>query len=88
MKKFYYVYILLSEKDHQRYIGFTSDLRKRIKEHGKGLVFSTKYRRPLNLIYYEACLDENDARRREKYLKGQWGYKFINKRLKCFYQNL
>ena len=84
----YYTYVLLSEKDHKRYIGYTSDLKRRIKEHNKGLVPSTKYRRPLKLIYYEACLNEEDARRRERYIKGKWGYKFLNKRLKMFYKNL
>lgn len=85
---FYYVYILLSEKDKKRYIGYTGDLRKRVKEHKDGIVASTRYRRELKLIYYEACLNVEDARRREKYLKSQWGYRFINKRLKNFYKNL
>lgn len=85
---FYYTYILLSEKDGKRYIGYTSDLKKRIEEHNDGLVSSTKHRRPLKLVYYEACLNEEDAKKREKYLKNQWGYKFINKRLKNYYENL
>ncbi|PIY65375.1 excinuclease ABC subunit C [Candidatus Shapirobacteria bacterium CG_4_10_14_0_8_um_filter_39_15] len=85
---FYYVYILLSEKDNKRYIGYTDNLRRRIEEHSGKLVVSTRHRIPLKLIYYEACLDKKDAKRREKYLKGQWGYKFINKRLENFYQNL
>ena len=85
---FYYVYILLSKKDGKRYIGYTNDLIRRVEEHNKGLVSSTKHRRPLKLIYYEACLSEKDAKRREKYLKGQWGYKFINKRLKDYNKNL
>lgn len=85
---FYYTYILISEKDGKRYIGYTNNLKKRINEHNNGLIVSTKYRRPLKLIYYEACLNKEDAKRREKYLKGQWGYKFINKRLKGYYENL
>ena len=85
---FYYIYVLLSERDGKRYIGYTGNLKKRMKEHGKGLVSSTKYRRPLKLIYYEACLDEEDVRSREKYLKNRWGYKFLDKRLKKFYENL
>ncbi|HBU06564.1 MAG TPA: excinuclease ABC subunit C [Candidatus Magasanikbacteria bacterium] len=82
---FFYTYVLLSEKDNKRYIGYTHDLQKRFKEHNSGLVFSTKYRRPMKLIYYEACLTKEDAINREKYLKGPWGYKFFNKRLKSFY---
>ena len=85
---FYYIYILLSEKDGKRYIGYTSDLKRRIEEHNNSLVESTKHRRPLRLIYYEACLNEEDAKKREKYFKSQWGYKFINKRLKSYYKNL
>ncbi|MEA2020143.1 MAG: GIY-YIG nuclease family protein [Patescibacteria group bacterium] len=84
----FYVYVLLSEKDGKRYIGYTEDLRKRVKEHNSGKVKSTRHRRPLHLIYYEACLNKKDAKAREKYLKGAWGYKFLDKRLKNFYESL
>lgn len=80
----FYLYILLSEKDGRRYIGYTSDLKSRIKEHNAGYVQSTKNRRPVKLIYYKACLNQKDATNREKYLKGPWGYKYLNKRLKYF----
>ncbi|MFH0819782.1 MAG: GIY-YIG nuclease family protein [bacterium] len=63
------MYILKSEKDYNLYIGSTNDLRKRLKEHNNGLVFSTKSRRPFELIYYEAYRSERDARGREKNLK-------------------
>ena len=53
------------------YTGFTDNLKLRFEHHKKGLVESTKDRRPFKLIYYEACLDQNDATRREKYLKTQ-----------------
>lgn len=65
----FYVYILKSKKDNKSYIGSTNDLRSRIKLHNDGKVFSTKLRRPLTLIYYEAYLAESDARRREQKLK-------------------
>jgi putative endonuclease len=65
----YYVYILKSKKDNNLYIGSTNDLERRIDEHNKGLVFSTKSRSPLELIYYEAYKSESDARQREKNLK-------------------
>ena len=83
---FYCTYILLSEKDGKRYIGYTGDLKKRVEEHNNGLVKSTKHRIPLKLIYYEACLNKEDAKMREKYLKSQWGYKFMDKRLKNYYK--
>ena len=50
----FYVYILKSKKDKKCYIGSTNDLKRRFEEHNKGKIFSTKYRRPLILIYYEA----------------------------------
>jgi putative endonuclease len=67
----YYCYILKSEKDGKLYLGSTNNLSKRLREHAFGKVFSTKYRRPLALIYYEAYCKEADARKREKNLKLQ-----------------
>jgi len=89
----YYVYVLRSEKSGQFYIGATSDLRKRINEHNSGLVTSTKYKRPLQLIYFEASLNKprktfgllrgkDDAFRREKYLKTGMGKRYLKNRLK------
>lgn len=65
----FYLYLLKSKKDGNLYIGSTNDLEKRIAEHNEGKVFSTKPRRPFELIYYEAYKSEIDARRREKNLK-------------------
>jgi putative endonuclease len=80
----YYTYLLLSKKDNRFYTGFTSDLKKRLEEHHAGHVFSTKWRRPLELIYYEACINESDARAREKYLKTAMGKRYLRNRLKRF----
>ena len=71
--KFYYVYILFSEKDGNLYVGFTPDLYRRFSKHVAGYVRATKYRRPLRLIYAEAYISETDARKREVYLKGGKG---------------
>ena len=87
LNKFYYVYVLVSLLDGKKYVGYTSDLRKRIKEHNQGKCFSTSYRRPLKLIYYEACLSKEDAQRREKYLKTTGGRKFLAKRLRIYFKN-
>jgi putative endonuclease len=84
MDKFYYVYVLQSEKDKNLYIGYTDDLKKRLIDHNKGKVPSTKDRTPLKLVYYEACLNQQDATRREKYLKTTWGRRFINSRLEQY----
>lgn len=80
----YYVYILQSEKDRQFYTGFTSDLKKRFGEHQEGKSFSTKNRRPFKLVYYEFCLNEQDAKTREKYLKTAWGKRYIKHRIKNY----
>lgn len=60
----YYVYVLLSKKDKNKYVGYTKNLKLRFEHHGKGLVASTKDRRSLGLIYYEACLNQQDATHR------------------------
>jgi len=78
---FYYVYVLQSLKDNQWYTGYTPDLRKRIKIHEDGLVESTRNRRPFKLIYFEGCLNQQDATRREKYIKSGNGKIYIRNRL-------
>jgi len=80
----YYTYVLLSEKDNKLYVGYTKDLKQRFEQHHKGHVESTSNRRPLKLIYYEACLDRSDATNREKYLKSYHGRMFLKKRLKSY----
>jgi putative endonuclease len=65
----FYVYLLKSNKDNDLYTGFTNDLKRRIEEHNKGLVTSTKGRKPFELIYFECYKSEKDARHRENSLK-------------------
>lgn len=81
---FYFTYVLLSEVDKKFYTGYTSNLMQRFDQHNKGQVTSTKHRRPLTLIYYEACLNQEDALKREKYLKTFYGKMFIHKRIKSY----
>jgi putative endonuclease len=80
----YYTYLLQSIKDNDFYTGCTKNLKLRFEQHSKGLVESTKDRRPLKLIYYEACLTQEDATRREKYLKTYNGKRFLKRRLKSY----
>jgi len=80
----YYTYVLLSLKDKNFYTGFTNNLKLRFEQHNKGRVESTKDRRPFELIYYEACLDQRDAIKREKYLKTYQGKTFLKRRLKSY----
>ncbi len=65
----FYFYTLRSLKDSNLYYGYTSDLTKRFNQHNDGLVKSTKHRRPLQLVYYEAYTDEKQARAREAMFK-------------------
>ena len=81
---YFYTYVMLSKKDNKWYTGYTNDLRKRFKEHQSNRIYSTKSRGPFELIYYEACLNEQDARSREKYLKSGMGKRYLKNRLKRF----
>ena len=83
-----YTYVLLSERDGRFYTGWSNDLRARVRQHNAGDVRSTTYRRPLRLIYYEACLDAEDARRRERFLKTGKGKRYLNKRLETSLREL
>ena len=84
----YYTYILQSRKDKQLYIGYTNDLKNRLVEHNLGKVASTKNRLPVKLVYYETCLNQQDATHREKYLKTAWGKRYIKQRLKNYLLNI
>ncbi|MBI3627409.1 MAG: GIY-YIG nuclease family protein [Candidatus Sungbacteria bacterium] len=79
---FSYTYALESMKDKKRYIGYTPNLRKRVEEHKRGYSVATKFRLPFELVYYAACLNQDDAKRREHYLKGTQGRRFLGLRLK------
>jgi putative endonuclease len=83
---FYYVYILQSQKDKSLYIGYTADLRKRVKEHNAGKSLATKPFRPYRLIFYEAFLNKTDAQNREKYLKSGYGRKTLKKMLTKYFE--
>jgi len=65
----FFVYILKSLKDKDLYIGYTSNLRKRLEEHNSGLTRSTKNRAPFRLAYYEAYTSQVEAKHREQNLK-------------------
>ena len=77
----YYTYVLKSEKDKKLYVGWTSDLDKRVETHNQGRVNSTKGRLPVVLVYYEACRNEKNAMEREKALKTGFGRAYLKRRL-------
>jgi len=77
----YYIYVLKSLKDNRLYVGHTNNLVKRFKDHNNGFVESTKNKKPLKLIYYEACNILRDAVNREKSLKTGFGRAYLKRRL-------
>ena len=84
MDDFYYTYVLRSQVDNNNYTGYTRNLMQRFEAHNKGLVESTRNRRPLTLIYFEGCLSQEDAIKREKYLKTHYGKMYLGNRLKSY----
>ena len=71
------VYAIVSQKDNRIYVGMSSDITRRLKEHNSGNVFSTKAFRPWELLYQEFVGDRTRARNREKYLKSGVGKEFL-----------
>lgn len=78
----YYVYILLSLKDKGLYIGYSTNLKKRLLQHSKNQVTSTMLRTPFKLIHYEYFVDKKDAKAREVFLKSGYGREQLNQILK------
>lgn len=83
----YYVYIL-HLTNNKLYTGYSGNLQRRIAQHQYGSVESTKNFKPLQLIHYEAYILEDDARRREKYLKTGEGKKFLNRQLSSYLKTI
>lgn len=84
----FYVYLLECQDDRSWYIGFTSDLRRRVKEHlEKKGGRTTRLKSNWRLIYYEAYQEREDAVGREKFLKSGSGYRYLKKQMKYYLQN-
>jgi len=77
----FYSYVLKSNVDGKLYIGYTDNLKRRIKEHNTGHTESTKIRKPFELVYYEACIDKYKAIAREKYFKSGFGRRYLKSRI-------
>jgi putative endonuclease len=82
-----YVYVLQWESDDGLYIGFSTDLRRRLKEYQAEKSFATSYRGPWRLIYYKAYLEKADALGREKFLKSGCGRRFLKAQLRHHFLN-
>ena len=81
----HYIYILLLSNG-DLYTGRTDDLKRRIPEHGRGNVESTRPYRPLRLIHYEAYALASDANRREKFLKTTEGRRLLKQQIRDILQ--
>ncbi len=80
----HYVYVLRSVRDHGFYIGYSSNLRRRLRQHLEGNSFATSTADPWKLIYYEAYLEQADALGRERYLKSGAGRRFLKAQLRHY----
>ena len=80
----FYVYLLHSAKDNGFYIGYSTDLKRRLSEHRRGASFATKSRGPWKLIYYEAYTEREDAEGRERFLKSGAGRRFLRAQLRHY----
>ena len=81
---FHYIYVLQFKNTKDLYKGYTKDLKLRLEQHKKRLVDSTKDKGQFKLIYFEGCLNQQDATHREKYLKKYLGRMFLKNRLKSY----
>ena len=84
----FYVYVLKSRKNNRLYVGYTDDLRRRFKEHNKGIGCEyTKRNAPFDLIFYEAYADKKDASKAEKFLKSGYGREVLKNKLENYFNN-
>ncbi|MEK9180232.1 MAG: GIY-YIG nuclease family protein [Patescibacteria group bacterium] len=82
----FYVYILKSLKSRKSYTGHTDNLKRRIVQHNSGLgAYSHKFA-PWELIHRELFDSQEDAIKREKYLKSAVGRKWIKKQFQKFFE--
>ena len=79
---YFYTYVLRSEKTGIFYTGTTNNLKRRLEQHNSGNVYYTRNKLPMRLVYFEACLNKDDAYRRERYLKTGMGKRYLKNRLK------
>jgi len=76
--------VLQFKNSNDLYKGYTKNLKLRLEQHRKGLVDSTRNKGPCKLVYFEGCLNQQDATHREKYLKKYLGRLFLKNRLKSY----
>lgn len=77
----YFVYILKSIKDQKHYIGYTTDLKRRLEDHNRGKSQSVRNRGPFEIIYQETCSTKQKAIVRERQIKSYKGGEAFKKLL-------
>lgn len=78
----FYVYLIGSlSSNEQRYVGMTTNLKRRLQQHNDGKSYHTSKFKPWNLITYIAFSDRAKAVSFERYLKSGSGHAFAKKRL-------
>ncbi|MEK7536047.1 MAG: GIY-YIG nuclease family protein [Patescibacteria group bacterium] len=83
----HYTYILSCTDNFDKncfYVGYTADLNERVRKHRSGATQTTRRFKSIKLVYYEACLSETDARRRELELKTGFGRGYAKRRLRDY----
>ncbi|MBI4090279.1 MAG: GIY-YIG nuclease family protein [Candidatus Kerfeldbacteria bacterium] len=78
----HYVYLLEDQKDRGWYIGYSTKPVPRLNQHRSGLVYSTRLKQALRIVYVEGYLNKYDALGRERFLKSGAGRRFLSKQLK------
>ena len=74
----YFVYVLFCA-DGKLYIGYSTNIQRRLEEHLSGRVKSTCHRRPVRLFYYEQYCNQRDAKAREIFLKSGAGHQQLKR---------
>lgn len=83
----YYVYVLYSKTVNKCYVGFSSNLKERLRDHLSKSVHTTKRMGDFELIFYEAYLVKSDALRREKYFKTTKGKRALKLMLTDYFRS-
>lgn len=83
----FYTYVLISLKNKRLYTGFTSDLKRRFKEHNEkhGGAYTSKAG-PFDLIFYEAYINKKDAMSAEKFFKTGYGREVLKGKLENYFK--
>jgi len=78
---YFYVYVLRSIEFERNYVGFTTNVDRRLKDHNSGRTKSTRPYKPWKVILFERFSSKMEALSREKFLKTGQGRDYIKKLL-------